>query len=186
MNKNNTNNILIVGIILVISLMRFTKPLGYNFAPMNAIALSSGAFLLARWSKFLIPLLIIFISDVIINNTLYKSYFNGFTVFYDSMLWVYLSYILIVGLGMLMYKSSITVPKAFIGALSSSIIFFIVSNFGVWISSSTFPKTLAGLNQAYVQALPFFQNSLVSDLFFVSIIFGAYSLLQKKQSHQIA
>ena len=60
----------------------------------------------------------------------------------------------------------------------SSIIFYLVTNFGVWlVPGSMYPKTFAGLMESYIMALPFFRNSLVGDFFYIAIFFGGYELV---------
>ena len=62
------------------------------------------------------------------------------------------------------------------GALTGSILFFILTNFGYWLFQSTFPKTLAGLSACYIAAIPFFQNTLIGDVFFTAALFGGVHL----------
>lgn len=61
-------------------------------------------------------------------------------------------------------------------ALGSSLLFFVVSNFGWWAASDMYEHSLAGLWRNYVQALPFFRNTLFGDLFFSLFLFGGYAL----------
>ncbi|MGD1845855.1 MAG: DUF6580 family putative transport protein [Salibacteraceae bacterium] len=63
-------------------------------------------------------------------------------------------------------------------ATAGAVIFFLVSNFGVWFFSSIYPATVEGLVSCYVMALPFFKNSLMGDLFYSGAFFGIYYLLQ--------
>ena len=64
------------------------------------------------------------------------------------------------------------------GSLAASVLFFLVSNFGVWLNSVTYPKTIAGLLGCYEMAIPFFQNTMFGDLFFVGVLFGGFELLK--------
>jgi len=62
--------------------------------------------------------------------------------------------------------------------LASSIIFYLVTNFAVWaVPGSMYPKTLAGLIDSYIMALPFFRNSLLGDFFYTGVFFSAYELV---------
>ena len=73
-------------------------------------------------------------------------------------------------------------PVRLLGAsLGASVIFFIVSNFFVWTSSGLYPLSATGLGACYVAAVPFFWNTLASDLFFVTVLFGAFELYQQWQ-----
>ena len=59
------------------------------------------------------------------------------------------------------------------------VLFFLLTNFGAWMTSGLYAKTVAGLMQAYAAGIPFFQNSLLGNLVFAAVIFGGYHLLQK-------
>ena len=62
-------------------------------------------------------------------------------------------------------------------SLAGSVLFFIVTNFGVWtFSAVTYPHTLAGLASCYVAAIPFFRNTVIGDLVYVTSLFGAFEL----------
>jgi hypothetical protein len=65
------------------------------------------------------------------------------------------------------------------GAIASSILFFLVSNFGTWLSSGMYQHTFAGLTTCYVAAIPFFQNTVAGDLFFSGLLFGGFALLER-------
>jgi hypothetical protein len=65
-------------------------------------------------------------------------------------------------------------------ALASSIIFFVLTNFGVWAFGSWYPKTWEGLVACYVAAIPFFHNTLLGDAFYVSVLFGGLAFAEKR------
>ena len=67
-----------------------------------------------------------------------------------------------------------------LSSISGSLIFFLVTNFGVWISGAMYPKSLFGLIECYTLALPFFGNSLVGDLVYCTVLFTSYSLAFSK------
>ena len=64
-------------------------------------------------------------------------------------------------------------------ALASSVLFFIVTNFGVWAIGTMYPMTLAGLAACYVAAIPFFQNTVAGDLFYATLLFGGFAVLER-------
>ena len=64
-------------------------------------------------------------------------------------------------------------------ALASSILFFLISNFGTWLLSGMYPLTVSGLAVCYVAAIPFFQNTVAGDLFFSGLLFGGFALLER-------
>jgi hypothetical protein len=137
-----------------------------NFAPIAAMALFGGAYFNKKLFAFIIPLAAMFLTDAIIG-------------FYSYAWIVYLSFALIVVLGILMLKK-VSIKKLILASLTASISFFAITNFGVWALGTLYPKTPAGLLESYIAAIPFFQNSLIGDLFFVGVMFGVYELVKSK------
>ena len=137
-----------------------------NFAPIAAMALFGGAYFSKKTFAFIIPLAAMFLTDMIIGIYSYA--------------WiVYISFALIVVLGIFMLKK-VSVKKLIFASLTASVSFFAITNFGVWALGTLYPKTPAGLLASYTAAIPFFQNSLVGDLFFVGVMFGVYELVKSK------
>ncbi len=135
-----------------------------NFSPLVAIALFAGVYLRKRWA-FIIPLVIYVTSDLIIGV-------------HDAVLYTWGSMALIIGIGL--YLKSRKTPMTILGGtLVSSILFFIVTNFGVW-ASGWYPRTLEGLIQCFTLAIPFFRTSLASNILYGAVLFGAYELITKK------
>jgi len=139
-----------------------------NFAPIAAMALFGGAYFNKKWAAFLVPLAAMFVTDLILG-------------FHETMWAVYLSFALIVVLGITMLKEK-KAGNIFFASVISSVSFFIITNFGIWISTSYYAKTGAGLAACYTAAIPFFHQTLLSDLFFAGILFGAYYLAKQRFS----
>lgn len=135
-----------------------------NVAPIGAMSLFVGANLNWRYAV-IIPLIAMYVSD----------YFIGF---HTTMIFVYGSFLVISILGIsLKYKKT---PIIIFGAsLVSSILFFVITNFGVWIAGDIYPPTLDGLISCFVAALPFFRNTLLGDLAYNGIFFGGYAIIQR-------
>ncbi len=137
-----------------------------NFTPIGAMALFSGAYLGRRGAVALAaPLGALFLSDLVLG-------------FYRGMPTVYFSVALIVIIGWLALRrvSPIRVGGA---AIASSVLFFVLTNFGMWLSSGFYPRTLAGLEACYIAAIPFFQNTVAGDLFYAAVLFGGFALLER-------
>jgi hypothetical protein len=135
-----------------------------NFSPIDAMALFSGAYVGRRLLAFAAPLVALLLSDLVLG-------------FYPGMLFQYAAVILIVLLGTLAL-SRVTVLRLVGAALSSSILFFAISNFGVWAVSGMYAHSAAGLGACYVAAIPFFQNTVASDLFYAALLFGGFALAE--------
>lgn len=176
--KINIRVAVVTGMIILAALFRII-PHPMNFSPVAAMGLFGAAYFSKRWLAFLVPILATFASDIIINNVIYAHYFEGFTVFYEGFFWVYGSYFLIVlfGLGVL---SKVTLPRIIGGALGAGAIFFLVSNFGVWLGSPTYPQSIGGLIACYGAGLPFYQATFAGDLIFTGVFFGAFELLKQR------
>jgi hypothetical protein len=94
------------------------------------------------------------------------------------MLAVYLSFALVVGLGFWL-RNRIKAGNLLVASLSSSLLFFLITNFAVWVGSPFYPQTMTGLMESYTMALPFFYNGILGDLFYTAVFFGVFHLVQQ-------
>lgn len=133
-----------------------------NVAPIAAMALFGGVYLNKKYALVL-PLVAMFISDIFLG-------FSATTPF------VYLSFFLTgcIGLWLRNHKNLTTVICS---SLASSLLFYVLTNFNFWFASPLYPKTMTGLLQSYVNALPFFRNTILGDLFYTGILFGSYEII---------
>lgn len=65
-------------------------------------------------------------------------------------------------------------------ALAGAVLFYLVTNFAVWAAGELYPLTVAGLFECYERAIPYFQNSLLGDMAFSTILFGGLALLENR------
>jgi hypothetical protein len=162
--------LLVIGLILVAAASRLL-PHPSNFVPVGAMALFGAAALPKRWLAVIVPVLAFYISDLVLNNTLYAAYFDGF--YWGISFWTVGAIVLMVLLGMGLLRnlkfSWLRVGGAAVGA---TLVFFLVTNFGVWAGGLLYPKTGAGLLAAFVAGLPFLINSLLANLLFSGLLFG--------------
>ncbi len=175
-----SNKVLLV--ILIMFVFAFSRLIPHipNFTPSEGIAIFGAAYLGKKYLAVILPLFFIYITDFIINNTVARDYFtntDGIVWFSNYMIFNAIALILIVLISnKLLIK--VNFKNVFLSALTASFLFFIVSNFGVLFSStSIYSKDISGLLQCYVAGLPFFRNSLLSTLFFTSIIFSSYYII---------
>ena len=169
---------------IIILLAAFTRIMPHppNFSPMAAIGLFGAAHFAKKWQAFFIPLIGIWVSDLVINNYVYSSSSSNFVWFYSGFYWQYMSYILIIFAGLFIFNRGISLTKTFGGMMSSSGIFFLVSNFGVWTGGTMYPKNFGGLITCYAAGVPFIHNTIISDVLFTTVLFGTYYLLQIEYS----
>ena len=151
-------------ILLFVAAFSRLIPHPLNFTPIAAIGLF-GAVYFDKKFAFVVPFAAMVISD----------YFIGF---YNQIYWVYGSFILIAFMGLWLknHKSIIAIAGT---TLASSILFFVVTNFGVWFSGTMYSKDVAGILECYVAAIPFFKNTVAGDASYVAVLFGAYELVLK-------
>lgn len=168
----------VVLLILIVTLSR-AIPHMPNFSPMNSICLFAATYCLKEWQKYLIPILCIWLSDVYITNVIYGQYYDSFVWLYDGFYWQYATYAFIVLLGGIVI-TKVKVKRVLGAAILSSILFFIITNFGVWFSGNFYPKNVEGLVACYIAGIPFFKGTLLGDLFYSSLMFGVFELAQKR------
>ncbi|MCB0633293.1 MAG: DUF6580 family putative transport protein [Saprospiraceae bacterium] len=161
-------------LILMIVLAALSRliPHPANVTPVGAMALFGGAYFSRKYLTFLVPVLAMWFSDLVLNNTLYAQYYDGFVWAGD--IWVYASLIFIGLIGITLLKK-VSVKHVVLASLLGSVLFFLVTNFGVWAGPySVFPKNFSGLLSTYVAGLPFFRASLLGDLFYCGVLFGTF------------
>jgi hypothetical protein len=164
MTDNRARLLLILFAILAAAFLRLV-PHPPNFTPVGALALFSGAMLGRRWLAFAAPLGALVISDLVLG-------------FYPGVAFVYAATALMVLVGWLLTGRR-SAPRIAAAAVGSAILFFIVTNFGMWLFSGLYPLTAAGLAACFVAAVPFFQNSLAGDLVFSALLFGGWAIAER-------
>lgn len=162
----NKQRLITLSLIVLAAAVSRLLPHPANVAPITAIALFGGAMFERKWMAFVIPLAAMLISDLIIG-------------FYAQMWVTYLTFALIVCIGFALRGHVRPLPV--IGAaLGSSILFFLVTNCALWLPYDLYPKTMGGVVDGYIAALPFFRNTLLGDLFYTGLLFGGFTLAERK------
>ena len=172
-------NLLLVFLFIAIIFFGRVLPHPYNFTPLIAVTLLSSHAISNRILALIVPLLGFWLSDLFMNNIIYAGYYSDFTIFSSGMIWTYGAIVLVGFMGSSFIKK-ISSGKIVLASLSGSTIFYIISNFGVWAFSPMYAKSVAGLIQCYALALPFYGTSLIGDLLYCSLLFGAYQLVFSK------
>jgi hypothetical protein len=156
---------LLVGMILAATAMRLL-PHPPNFTPLTAMALFGGACFADKRLAFLVPLLGLFLSDLALG-------------FHDQMPVVYGCFALTVCLGFRL-RHQRNSSHVIIASVLAAVLFFVLTNLGVWALDTLYPKTIAGLVGCFVLAIPFFGNTLLSSLFYSAVLFGGLALAEKR------
>lgn len=140
----------------------------WNFNAVTASAMFAGAFIASARMRYIIPLATMFLTDAVL----------GF--YYAPSMAINYGALLIAVLAGTVYATKPSLLKYFIAFLGSSVSFFVITNLGAWmfqtIEPQLYPMTLDGLMTAYAAAVPFYQNSVASNLLFSAVMFGGFEL----------
>lgn len=161
--KENKNNLIMLLVLVAWGIISRLIPHPANFTAVGAVLLFSGFYFKKEW-KIIAPLAVMFISDGILGFYNLKLMFT-----------VYFCFFLYFVLGSYLKQNKLAL-RATGFSLLGSILFFAITNLAVWAFTPWYPHSAAGLLNCYIMALPFFFNSLAGDIFYTSVIFGAYTL----------
>ena len=171
-NASHRPLLMVLALIFLAALSRLL-PHPPNFGPVAAIALTGGAFLPQRWMAWVVPFAALYASDLLLNNLVYGQYYEGF--FWGVNGWVYAGFALTILLGSWAGSrgKGKSTPRLVLGLTVSTLLFFLLTNFGVWLGSGMYPRTGSGLLAAYAAGLPFLLNSALGNLLFGAVMIGA-------------
>lgn len=178
MMKNKINlRFGVISLFVLLAALGRLLPHPPNFTPIGGMALFGAAYFSKRHLAIIIPLLALWISDLILNNVVYAAYFEGFS--WIGIPVVYLSIIAIALMGTKVLQK-IKVTNLLVASLLASTLFFLITNLGSWWIDPIYTKDFVGVITAYTAGLPFFLNTLVGDLFFTAVLFGGYELVKQR------
>jgi len=143
-----------ISLVLILTFSRLI-PHPYNFTPVLAVGVFSGFYFKQIYLSFFVVVFSMFISDL-------------FLGFHSTMFFTYISLVIAVLIGFYIKRFKFT--EIILSTLASSFCFFIITNFGSWLTLSMYEKNFSGLMQSYMLALPFFHNTLISTFFYLIII----------------
>ena len=160
----NKERLIILSLMVLAAAASRVVPHPYNFTPIAAIALFSGATFERKWLAFAVPLLALFISDAVMG-------------FYAQMWVIYAAFAAIVCIGFALRKRAEFLLIA-AGTLSGAVLFFLITNFAPLVDQP-YPRNLDGVLQSYAAGIPFFRNTLLSDIFYSVLLFGGFAWAEK-------
>lgn len=137
-----------------------------NFTAIGAMALFGGAYFKNKKLAFAIPLIAMFLTDLIIG-------------FHSTILSVYFAFALVVVIGMTMIRKK-KASSIFLASLTAAVLFYLITNFAFWMTGEFYQVTPAGLAECYIAALPFFGYNLLGNLFYAGVMFGLFELAESK------
>lgn len=159
------NDLMPLSLILILVFARLIPHLP-NFTPIIAVAIMSGYFFRNMYVSFSVLLISMIIGD----------FFIGF---YNNMVFVYLA-LLFISFVCFKKREKVNFKNLFIFGISGSLIFYLISNFGVWMLTDMYEKNLEGLIYCYFLAIPFFTNTLLSTIIFSYAAYLANSYFSKR------
>ena len=148
-------------ILITVGILLRLAPHAPNFTPVAAIALFGGAYLKKRYA-LIVPLALMIVSDMFIGM-------------HDIFLFTWAGFILTAILGFWVRKQN-NVTRIACASLLSSLAFFVISNFGVWVMG-WYPRTLSGLINCYIMAIPFLRDFTISTMLYTAVFFGSYEFI---------
>ena len=153
-----------------------------NVTAVAAASLFAGAILNSRIFAVMLPMVIMYLSDFAINNTLMRSYFpnhEGLVLWSSYMTWVYIGFAATALIGFYFLKNRNNAKLAG-GAVLATLVFWLLSNYGMFIEPGRYPQTFAGAIACYTLSLPFLLYSLIGNLIFTFAIFGIYDSVNER------
>lgn len=181
MNKKE----LIVLVILLIAIttrfifIQYDQSALPGFTAVGAMMILAAAYM-TGWKKWIVPLGIFWVSDMIVNNVVYAQYYDTFQVVGN--LWVYGAYAVVVLIAYVIMRKP-SVLRLVVTSSLAAVVFFLVTNFGAWLHpAAPYAKGLSGLMSSYEAGIPFFRNGLMGDVFFSLVLFGAFDLVASRIS----
>ena len=173
--QNRTSVIIAILLILVAAISRVLLYPHYNFSPMVGMAIFAGATFTNKKLAFALPIVSMLLSDIMFEMNSAGTGFWGW-----GQLAGYGIFALITVLAFTLKK--VSVPKVIGYSLGSSVLFFLLSNLSFFLIDNpiyhTYPQNFSGFVDCYVKAIPFLRTSVVADLVYSGVLFGAYYFIQ--------
>jgi len=168
LKKMDNTNFKFYSALVLIIILAFSRVIPHppNFTPILGMAVFAGAIFDKKFYSFLILLLAMILSDL-------------FLGFHSSMIIIYFAICLNIVIG-IYFIQKISYFKICASLVVGSLVFFIITNFAVWLSSGMYPYSLEGLLACYIMALPFLQNTIISTVLYGVGAFFIFELTNKR------
>ena len=154
-----------ISLIFILALSRII-PHPWNFTPVLAVGVFSGFYFKQIYLSFFVVILAMFVGDL-------------FLGFHETMFFTYISLIVAVLIGFCVKHFKFT--EILFSGFASSFCFFLITNLGSWLTLDMYEKNFAGLLQSYLLAIPFFHNTLLSTLIYLTVLKLLFDLGRKNR-----
>jgi hypothetical protein len=176
------NNFWLLSFFVFVAAITRVLPHPDNVTAIGAMALFGGTYFNNRKTALLMPLVAMFFSDMLL-EVLFRLGVGNTPGIHNTLPFVYLAFFVAAAIGFWV-KKNITFARVFGGGVLASLVFFIITNFAVWLSGF-YGFTLEGLITCYVAAIPFYRNTFIGDMVFITLLFGSFEYL-KQTAPQVA
>lgn len=165
------------GLVIIAAASRLIPHLD-NLTALTAVSVLAGYRAKQQKALLLVPFFAMFLSDLVLNNIIYAAYTDGFVALSSSALFLYTPYLLLAGIAMIGLRKMNFMGYLGTGVLGA-VLFFIISNLGVWLTSAYYPANASGLMMAYEAAIPFLRNELMGTLLYGTALYAAFSAVRR-------
>ncbi|WP_299290893.1 DUF6580 family putative transport protein [uncultured Mucilaginibacter sp.] len=178
LEKINIRNSVLILMILLAAAARFihldNQNFWANFTPVGAVSLFGGAYFTDKKKAYLVPLLTLFLSDLLINYL----YFHHFAWFYAGSVWVYVSFALMVFIGTKLPK--VNVVNVVLAALAAVLVHWLLTDIDPWLYGTLYDKSFVGYFQSLFAAIPFERSLLLGNFVYGFVLFGGFELAKRQ------
>lgn len=152
--------------LIIVGIFSRLIPHAPNWTAVASMALLAGAVMRPLWKAYLIPVSIMFLSDLVIG-------------FHSGAVTIYLIFLMIVGVGQILLAQKRNVARVFAASSIASLLFFFLTNLAVWYQSGMYPRNGEGLALCFEMALPFWSNQFFGDLTYSLVAFALWKVMEK-------
>ena len=189
MRKIDGNHVILVGAVIVLGALRVVGAQGllplFNFTPLGAIALFSGAYFKKPVYAYLFPIGILFVSDLILMQTIYSAYGNG--ILYSQWSWTYAAFLLMIPLGQTILRK-VSLLRIFGTGIAVGLVHWIVTDFGVWLGGGLdmltglpYTQDLDGFLRCYLAAIPWSLRFMYSTWLYTLLLFSIFEWVEHRR-----
>ncbi len=178
LEKFNIRNSVLILMIILAAAARFihldNQSVWANFTPVGAVSLFGGAYFTDKKKAYLVPLLMLFVSDLGINYL----YFHKFVWFYSGSIWIYVSFAAMVYIGTKLPK--INVANVVLASFAAVVVHWLLTDINPWLYGNLYAKSSIGYFQSLFAAIPFERSLMLGNLIYGFILFGGFELAKEK------
>ncbi len=149
-----------------------------NFTAVGAAALFGGFIFKKSWKAFLIPVIALFLSDLVLNNLVFAEFYSGFVWFTPGFAFIYGAMLIGVVFGRY-FTNGFKIAPLLGAGIGSAVLFYLITNFGAWLGNPLYAQDFGGLMFSYEMGLPFLANQVLGTLCYGGVLFGAAYLVMK-------